>query len=74
MALAELTRANIESLQIEHQSNLPSEVITASFGIGIISSKYNKEVHYLDSLYKNADDALYKAKDNGRNRIVSLNI
>ncbi len=74
MALAELTRANIESLQIEHKNNLPSEVITASFGIGIISSKYNKDLHYLDSLYKNADDALYKAKDNGRNRIVSLNI
>jgi len=74
MALAELTRKNIESLQIEHKNNLPSEVITASFGIGIISSKYNKDLHYLDSLYKNADDALYKAKDNGRNRIVSLNI
>jgi len=74
MKLAELTRSNIESLQIEHQKNLPSKVITASFGIGIISSKYNKDLHYLDSLYKNADDALYKAKDNGRNRIVSLNI
>ncbi len=74
MALAESTRENIESLQIEHKNNLPSEVITASFGIGIISSKYNKDLHYLDSLYKNADDALYKAKDNGRNRIVSLNI
>jgi len=74
MTIAESTRENIELLQIEHRNNLPSEVVTASFGIGIISSKYNKDLHYLGSLYKNADDALYKAKDNGRNTIVSLNI
>ena len=74
MALAELTRANIESLQINHKNNFPSRVITASFGISIISSKYDKDLHHLDSLYKNADVALYKAKKNGRNRIVSLNI
>jgi len=74
MALAEMARENIQSLQIKHTKNLPSKVITASFGIGIISTKYNKKLHYLDSLYKNADDALYKAKDSGRNTIVSLNI
>ena len=74
MALSELARTNIESLQIEHTNNTPIKVVTASFGIGIISRKYNKKLHYLDALYKNADDALYKAKDNGRNTIVSLNI
>ncbi|NQY94981.1 MAG: diguanylate cyclase [Campylobacteraceae bacterium] len=74
MALSELARTNIESLQLEHTNNTPVKVVTASFGIGIISRKYNKKLHYLDALYKNADDALYKAKDNGRNTIVSLNI
>ena len=74
MLLAEYARANIESLQIEHKNNLPSKVITASFGTCIISTTYDENIHSLDSIYKIADDALYEAKDNGRNQITYLNI
>ena len=72
--LAEQARVNIESLQLEHINNPPFMVITASFGIAIISTKYDDNIHCLDSIYKKADDSLYKAKDSGRNKIVYLNI
>ena len=39
--------------------------ITASFGIASLSEKHIS----LDNLLKDADEALYKAKDNGRNRV-----
>jgi len=74
LTLSQAARANIEALQIEHLNNPPAKVITASFGIGIIESKHNENMHYLDSIYKNADDALYKAKNSGRNRIVCSNL
>ncbi len=39
--------------------------VTASFGIASLSEKHIS----LDNLLKDADEALYKAKDNGRNRV-----
>ena len=40
---------------------------TASFGVSIYNNDENVE-----TIIKRADDALYKAKENGRNRIESL--
>jgi len=66
--LVEDARKNIESLQIKHEKNPPSLVITASFGVSILEK--NESLKYsLDDIYKRTDDALYKAKENGRNRV-----
>lgn len=69
---AEIARENIEKLHIEHKKNPPSNVITASFGYTVIST-HNHEKS-IDCVYKKADDALYKAKENGRNRVEYLEI
>jgi len=57
----------IESLEIEHKSSLVAKVLTASIGVKIIN---NFDEYNFDSLYKEADEALYVAKNEGRNRIV----
>ncbi|MCP4970727.1 MAG: diguanylate cyclase [Arcobacter sp.] len=65
--IVEKARDNIESLNIEHKLNTPKKVITASFGLSIIKMKKSKVD--LDYIYKKTDDALYEAKDTGRNKI-----
>ena len=74
MTLAQTARENIEHLNIKHEKNPPSNLITASFGICTFSSEYDEEKHSLDSIYKMADDALYQAKESGRNKVVCLMI
>jgi len=55
-------RKNIE--QLEHKT---AGKITVSFGV----TQY-QENDTLESLFKRCDDALYKAKENGRNRVESV--
>ena len=52
---------------IEYKDFISVPKITASFGVAL-SSKDDS----LESLVKKADDALYKAKDTGRNKVISL--
>lgn len=68
---AELARESIEKLQIEHKKN-PPNVVTASFGYTIITK--DKEDTSIDSIYKRADEALYEAKESGRNKVVYLEV
>ena len=57
----------VENLKIEHNGNDVSDYVTVSAGLIVLES--NK---IIDSkqLYQLADDALYKAKNEGRNRLV----
>ncbi|PHR55842.1 MAG: hypothetical protein COA44_09380 [Arcobacter sp.] len=57
----------IESLHIEHSGSSISKVLTVSIGVKII---HDFDEYGFDRLYKEADEALYKAKHEGRNRIV----
>lgn len=65
--MVENARKNIQSLNIKHEKN-PSSCVTASFGMVVISSE-NSE-YKIDNIYKLADDCLYKAKEEGRNRVI----
>ena len=57
----------IESLEIEHKASSVSKVLTVSMGVKQINSF---EGYDFDRLYKEADEALYKAKEKGRNKII----
>lgn len=58
--------SNIRDLQIEHKFSQIQHYVTISIGIGF-KDKTNETMSH-DNLLKIADDALYKAKDNGRNK------
>ena len=61
---------NIEGLKIEHKLNKASKYVSASIGVTMISPKSLEEID-MDGLISKADEALYKAKHEGRNRVHS---
>ncbi|NML26811.1 sensor domain-containing diguanylate cyclase [Zoogloea dura] len=64
--LAERLRAGVEQLEIPHAGS-PCGVVTASFGVAVLVPDSNKVAERLIRL---ADEALYEAKEQGRNRVV----
>lgn len=65
LVLAERLRQQVESLSIK----VGEITINVTVSIGIAS--YPEHGEEVDPLIKACDDAMYKAKDNGRNRIFS---
>ena len=59
-------REKVEALKIEHSTSEVSSYITISIGI---SSRKGFDITNNDAMYKEADDALYDAKNLGRNCI-----
>jgi len=67
--LAEIMRQRILDLHIRHQSSIISDFVTIS--LGIATQQPESEIDPM-TLLLNADQALYQAKLNGRNRIEFL--
>ncbi|MBD9357593.1 diguanylate cyclase domain-containing protein [Methylomonas albis] len=68
---AEQYRETIEDLKIRHTQSNPNTFVTISVGVATL------QAHTFDnvaSLLKAADDALYQAKHQGRNRICANNL
>ncbi len=65
--IASKINQNIENLKIEHKNNSASQYITLSIGVFIVDSM---KQYTVENIYKEADEALYKAKNNGRNQVV----
>jgi len=65
--LAQKLCTSIEALNIEHLYNSTFNKITVSIGICTILAEPNTK---LNTLYKNADKALYISKDSGRNKVT----
>lgn len=61
-------REAIVSKNIEHKWSVAAEVITVS--IGLLCIKPTDDVT-VDTVYRVADEALYEAKNKGRNRVVA---
>lgn len=67
--LAEQICANVEALQLPHIESSIEKVVTISVGVATCSPKTDCVP---DSLIKTADEALYQAKEQGRNRVFSV--
>lgn len=68
LTIAEDLRRSIMELAIPHKGSIIEKFVTVSMGVATISPSENEE---FESLIKKADDALYKAKERGRNRVFS---
>lgn len=64
--IAEHVRSCIESLQIPHANSPVSSVVTSSVGVATCTPSATKST---EALLKRADQALYAAKNNGRNQV-----
>ncbi|WP_255358740.1 MULTISPECIES: diguanylate cyclase domain-containing protein [Geobacillus] len=65
-AAAEAIRLNIEGLAIPHRLSPAANCVTVSVGAAVAIPQPNEHAEALLSL---ADQALYQAKQNGRNRV-----
>lgn len=69
LAFANKIRTAIENIHIEHKSNNGvSEYVTVSLGL---VCKNANDIIDEDTLFKEVDDNLYKAKQSGRNKVIS---
>jgi diguanylate cyclase (GGDEF)-like protein len=66
--LAEKIRKTVEDLAIAHTKSSAAECVTISLGIASLNPADNSSPRDLIQI---ADDALYKAKNNGRNCVAS---
>ena len=64
--LAEMVRLSVMSLSIDYEG----QKVPLSVSIGLVST-VPKEAGRYEELIKAADDALYQAKSEGRNRVLS---
>ena len=64
--LAERMRANVEALKLEHGDSSVADVVTVS--IGVVTGQLDKNMTIAEFI-ENADVALYRAKETGRNRV-----
>ena len=62
----EQIRTNIEDLKIPHSKSKVASFITISIGLYVINPDDKNDY---STIYKLCDDALYKAKNTGRNRV-----
>ena len=64
---AERLRERVEGLRIEHAYNSGGPYLSISIGLCVC---HGEAVGGVDALYRAADEALYRAKELGRNRVV----
>jgi two-component system, cell cycle response regulator len=64
---ADLIRQEVEGLAVPHDGNEPLGVVTISAGVAALTPGEDKTT---DKLLKEADAALYRAKESGRNCVV----
>lgn len=68
---AEQYRESVENLKIPHASSSLYPLITISIGVATVTAQRTENIQ---RLLQAADNALYQAKTQGRNRICTLNL
>ena len=68
MQVAERVRLAVAELHIAHEASKAGATVTIS--IGLAQLRFGRVTHF-DALFEAADQALYRAKGNGRNRVES---
>jgi diguanylate cyclase (GGDEF)-like protein len=71
MLLAERVREGVQALKIEHRASTVSPFVSVSLGVVTAVPSVNENGAGLDAFLEAADQGLYLAKHQGRNRAVS---
>jgi diguanylate cyclase (GGDEF)-like protein len=69
-AIAEDIRAKVEALRVLHEANIPSRTLTVSIGSATCVPSLDRSRIGPEDLITLADAALYRAKQDGRNRVA----
>lgn len=69
MEQAERSREALVAENIAHSGNPPLNLVTVSMGLMVLDPTQD---YVVEEVYKYADEALYKAKQNGRNRVEKV--
>jgi diguanylate cyclase (GGDEF)-like protein len=70
-AVAEDIRAKVEALRVRHEANIPSRTLTVSIGSATRVPSLDRSRNGPEDLITLADAALYRAKQDGRNRVAT---
>ena len=62
-------RAGVEALAIPHAGIGPNSIVTVSLGVATALARVGGTIRMPETLVQAADNALYRAKDRGRNRV-----
>ncbi len=65
--MPEKLRQSVESLRIQHEGGAVGNILTVSIGVAVIGPDDNRS---LAGVIQMSDEALYQAKENGRNCVV----
>lgn len=66
--LMDIVNSQLEQLHIEHTTNSAEDYVTVSIGGFVVTDFSHKYLE--EDIYRIADEALYEAKSQGRNRAV----
>lgn len=70
LKIAEDIRKGIMNLKIKHRNSDTADYVTVSLGVSSIKSEKEINQALIKSFIEKADQALYQAKENGRNKTV----
>jgi diguanylate cyclase (GGDEF)-like protein len=70
LKVAENIRKGIRDLKLEHKNSNSDKYVTLSLGVSSLQPEKEINQKLIDSFIKKADQALYQAKENGKNQVL----